>query len=205
MGELDKSKSDESKRRTEQIIVLHGEIHELLKIGLEKAQQIGEQLILQKKFLGHGKFDSWIKKELPFTKQTAYKYRRLYRYRKLLKRKKVNLLNEAYQVIDEDKRRRAGMAQTREGLRGEPKTDEDKFFLEFAESLIKKIGKHARQLKDELYLLKDEFRGWSVEQVKSFEFSLTSKQLKELMGLLTKLTVKGKGIAHTKRVKSKVL
>jgi len=111
MNELEKTKVQE-------IISLHNEIIAYLKMSLPKAIRIGELLIQQKAILKHGDWLPWIKKNLPFSRQTADNYRHCYQHQeKLLS---VGNLKFAYKVL---------MIANREEIRkeallslGEPRT-----------------------------------------------------------------------------------
>ncbi len=83
--------------RTANIIRLHDEVIGHAKQALEKAIQVGEELTEQKAALGHGQWLPWIKKNLPFSQPTAYRYMRLHEDREKLFN--VNNLAEAYKLL----------------------------------------------------------------------------------------------------------
>jgi hypothetical protein len=58
----------------QEIVKLHNEIIDALKMTLRKAIRIGELLTEQKQSLKHGEFAPWIKDNLPFTDRTAQMY-----------------------------------------------------------------------------------------------------------------------------------
>ena len=66
---------------TTEIINLHSEIKGLFIGSLERAIRIGELLFQEKKAIPHGKFLSWIEKELPFKTRTAQNYMEVYKNR----------------------------------------------------------------------------------------------------------------------------
>ena len=66
---------------------------------LDTGIQIGKLLTEQKKKVGHGKWESWIKTNLPFSHMTATKYMRYYENRQEIKSKGALLLEEAYRLL----------------------------------------------------------------------------------------------------------
>jgi hypothetical protein len=93
MGDIQKSSAAE-------IIRLHNEIINSLKMSLHNAIRIGELLSEQKASLKHGKFTPWIKGNLPFTDRTARNYMRVYRERDRLKTETVSDLKSAYRLLE---------------------------------------------------------------------------------------------------------
>ena len=91
------------KSRIEEIIKIHNELQKLYYSGLDRAIRLGELLEEQKKDLKHGKFENWVKNNLPFSARTARNYRMVYRNREFLKRKVVADLNSAYLLLLEEK------------------------------------------------------------------------------------------------------
>lgn len=84
---------------TRLIAQLHDEVHECMRIGLEKAIQIGKLLNEQKKRIKHGKFTRWAAEFLPFTVRTAQSYMKLYIYKDSLLNSGVTSLSEAYAAL----------------------------------------------------------------------------------------------------------
>ena len=84
---------------TKLIAQLHDDVQECMRIGLEKAMQIGELLFEQKKRIKHGKFTRWVAEFLPFSSRTAQNYMRLYNYKKKLWDTGVTSLSEAYAAL----------------------------------------------------------------------------------------------------------
>lgn len=86
-----------------QIIQLHNEIGEHMKISFEKAMEIGELLIEQKKRIRQGGFTYWFEKSnMPFTIRTAQNYMKLFRYEEQLREQNVTSLSNAYALISGD-------------------------------------------------------------------------------------------------------
>ena len=83
-----------------EIIRLHAEIEDHLKLGLEKATRIGELLFEQKEKEGHGRFSSWIRDNLTFSQRSAQRYMKLFLHREQLKNDSVSFLTEAYNAIE---------------------------------------------------------------------------------------------------------
>lgn len=83
---------------------LHNELYSLFDKGLDKAIQIGELLIQQKRALPHGEWIPWIQENLPFSDQTARNYIRLYLNRNELKSKNVLDLTTAYKALQQPKK-----------------------------------------------------------------------------------------------------
>jgi hypothetical protein len=65
--------------KKEEILKLHYEILDSVKMNVEKAIHIGELLISIKRELGHGKWGDWVEENLPFTPRTAERYMSLTR------------------------------------------------------------------------------------------------------------------------------
>jgi hypothetical protein len=85
------------KNPVNEIIQLHNEIGQYLKMSLDKAIRIGELLTEQKASLKHGEWLPWIDANLPFSRQTADNYRRCYEDKdKLLS---VGNLTDAYKLL----------------------------------------------------------------------------------------------------------
>lgn len=95
--------TDVEKNRIQEIVSLHQEIGEHLKLSLKKAIKIGKLLTEQKENLRHGEFTPWIKVNLPFTDRTARNYMRLYREKARLKTETVSVLTDAYRLLTEPK------------------------------------------------------------------------------------------------------
>lgn len=93
MANIEKSKVDK-------MVKLHNEIHGLMIQGLEKAMMLGGLLVDTKKTLGHGRFISWIEKNMPFDERTARRYMGVYEFRERLKTDRVSDLNSAYRLIE---------------------------------------------------------------------------------------------------------
>lgn len=81
-----------------EIVRLHGEIVDSLRLSLDKAIRIGELLTEQKERLGHGRFGAWCAK-LPFGQRTAQNYMRLFDQRDRLKSETVSHLTRAYRLL----------------------------------------------------------------------------------------------------------
>ncbi len=88
---------EENKR---QILQLHNEIREYMKMSLEKAAKIGELLFEQKKRILRGGFIQWVKKNMPFTVRTGQNYMKLFCYIEQLQAKKITSLCDAYAFIN---------------------------------------------------------------------------------------------------------
>lgn len=104
------------KSRIREIIDLHGEIADYLKISLNKAIRIGELLTEQKKSLKHGEFTPWIKANLPFTARTAQNYMQFYHNRELFKTESVSDLSSAYAILTEIKKDAARLLKEKRQL-----------------------------------------------------------------------------------------
>jgi len=87
-----------------EIIQLHNEIGQYLKMSLDKAIRIGELLTEQKASLKHGDFTPWIESNLPFTDRTARNYMRIYQEKDQLKSETVSDLKSAYKLLSTPKR-----------------------------------------------------------------------------------------------------
>ena len=87
-----------------QITDLHSKIISHLRQSLQKAIKIGELLTEQKKSLRHGEWGPWIKRNLPFSDQTARNYMKLHHHRDTFKIKNVLNLTEAYRLLSEEKK-----------------------------------------------------------------------------------------------------
>ncbi len=85
--------------RIREIVTLHYEIGDHLKLSLEKAIRIGQLLCEQKRSLEHGEFIPWVKDNLPFTERTAQRYMKLYNKRHMLKNDTVSHLSKAYRLL----------------------------------------------------------------------------------------------------------
>ncbi|MEX0784678.1 MAG: DUF3102 domain-containing protein [Dehalococcoidia bacterium] len=96
-----------------EIVRLHGEVVDSLRLSLDKAIRIGELLAAQKKELKHGEFGPWIADNLPFTNRTAQNYIRLFRYRDKLKSENVSSLARAYRLIGRKERPRRSTPPTK--------------------------------------------------------------------------------------------
>ena len=88
---------EENKR---QIIQLHNEICEYMKVSLEKAMKIGELLFEQKKRILRGGFIQWEKKNMPFTVRTGQNYMKLFCYKEQLQAQNITSLCDAYAFIN---------------------------------------------------------------------------------------------------------
>ena len=88
---------EENKR---QIIQLHNEICEYMKVSLEKAMKIGELLFEQKKRIIRGGFIQWEKKNMPFTVRTGQNYMKLFCYKEQLQAQNITSLCDAYAFIN---------------------------------------------------------------------------------------------------------
>jgi hypothetical protein len=97
-GGLTYSQSGEEADAESEIIRLHNEIGAAFCTSLDRAIRIGELLAQQKEALGHGKFASWIKANLPFTERTAQNYMRVFSKRAELKNETVSDLTKAYRL-----------------------------------------------------------------------------------------------------------
>jgi len=81
------------------IIALHNEVNDAFKLTLDKAIEIGELLIEQRKELKHGEFLSWVKDNLPFTDRTARNYIKLFNNKDKLITETVSDLSSAYKLL----------------------------------------------------------------------------------------------------------
>jgi hypothetical protein len=86
--------------RAKEIVRLHGQIGDALRLTVENAIRIGQLLTEQKKELGHGKFGVWLKRHVPaFSRATVTNYMRLYDDREKIKLLKISKLKDAYALI----------------------------------------------------------------------------------------------------------
>ena len=83
-----------------QIIQLHSEISEYMKISLEKAMKIGELLLEQKKRILRGGYTQWVEANMPFTVRTGQNYTKLFLYKEHLQAEKITSLCDAYAYIN---------------------------------------------------------------------------------------------------------
>ena len=83
-----------------QIIHLHSEISEYMKISLEKAMKIGELLLEQKKRILRGGYTQWVEANMPFTVRTGQNYMKLFLYKGQLQAEKITSLCDAYAFIN---------------------------------------------------------------------------------------------------------
>ena len=136
MNELKKS-------NIEEIIKLHYEICDSLKLTIDKAIQIGRLLIEQKKKLKHGNFLPWIKNNLPFSDRTARNYMKIFENKEKLKMESVSNLNDAYKLLEPSKECKVKSSDVFE----EPK--EENFYTGINTHSRKiEIGKYYLRLKD---------------------------------------------------------
>jgi len=91
--------NDLEQLRINEIINLHSEVADFLRMSLDKAIRIGELLVEQKRSLKHGEFIPWIKSNLPFTDRTARNYIRLYEGRICLKTETISNLTRGYKIL----------------------------------------------------------------------------------------------------------
>ena len=82
---------------------LHRSLLNTVKMTIEKADQIGELLVQQKKILEYGNFTKWIEGNLEFSVKTAQNYMRIYNNRDIIKNENVSCLSEAYKLLVEPK------------------------------------------------------------------------------------------------------
>jgi len=83
---------------TNKIIDLHVGIQNSLRRTVKDAIVIGELFTKQKQILEHGEFLSWIDREMPFPRKTAYRYMKVYEYRNKIVT--MTNLQEAYRQIE---------------------------------------------------------------------------------------------------------
>ena len=83
-----------------QIIQLHGEICEHMKMSLEKAIRIGGLLVEQKKRIRRGGFTRWVEDNMPFTVRTSQNYMKLFHYKEQLQAENTTSLCDAYALIN---------------------------------------------------------------------------------------------------------
>lgn len=90
-------------QRAHEIARLHTEIAGYVKVGLEKAVQIGKLLTEQKTELAHGDWIPWIEANLPFQQRTAQYYMKVHARRGELKNASdAHLtLSMAYKLLEE--------------------------------------------------------------------------------------------------------
>lgn len=77
----------------------HKEFLESVKTSLDKAVYVGEQLILVKENLEHGKFLGWMEENISFSERTAQKYMRIARKQDVIEEKGAKMISEAYESI----------------------------------------------------------------------------------------------------------
>ena len=82
---------------------LHRSLLNAARMTIEKADQIGELLVQQKRILEYGSFTKWIEGNLEFSVKTAQNYMRIYNNRDIIKNENVSCLSEAYKLLVEPK------------------------------------------------------------------------------------------------------
>ncbi|TGK45532.1 DUF3102 domain-containing protein [Leptospira bouyouniensis] len=92
------------KNEVSEINLLHQSIVQDLSNAVQSAILIGEKLQEQKKLVGHGKWEQWMKENLEFSDSTAKRYIRLSENKQLVNRSSMTDLNSALKLISETKR-----------------------------------------------------------------------------------------------------
>ena len=125
--------------RTQEIKKELAELHNTLKMSVNRAIRIGELLTEQKEFVGHGNFLPWLNKNFDMGERTAQKYMALFRYQD---KTALNAdLNSAYKQIE-----------TIEAQERQSKEERDRSIIaEFRKTGVKPTGwtaKHDKAVKD---------------------------------------------------------
>lgn len=92
-----------AKNPVREIVALHAEIMDAMRVGLDKAIRIGELLTQEQAKLKHGQWLPWAKANLPFTDRTARNYIRVFENRERLKLESVSDLGSAYRLLSAPK------------------------------------------------------------------------------------------------------
>jgi 5-methylcytosine-specific restriction endonuclease McrA len=95
----------------QEIVKLHSEIIDHLKMSVEKGIRVGELLLLQKERLIHGEWTPWAEENLPFSYRTASNYMMLFKERYKVRRGSVTGLSEAYLLLRQGFRGRSEEAE----------------------------------------------------------------------------------------------
>ncbi|TGM22021.1 DUF3102 domain-containing protein [Leptospira meyeri] len=92
------------KTEVSEINLLHQSIAQDLSNAVQSAILIGEKLQSQKKVVGHGNWEKWMKENLEFSESTAKRYIRLSENKDQINRSSMTDLNSALKLISESKR-----------------------------------------------------------------------------------------------------
>lgn len=84
--------------RTQEIKRELAELHNTLKMSVQKAIRIGQLLTEQKEFVGHGLFLNWLEANFDMGQRNAYRYMDLYEHQNEIA--KMANLQEAYKQIE---------------------------------------------------------------------------------------------------------
>ena len=85
---------------TMQIMQIHSEISEYMKISLQKAVKIGELLFEQKKRIIRGGFIYWVKETMPFSVRTGQNYMKVFHYNEEFQNNNITSLSDAYALVN---------------------------------------------------------------------------------------------------------
>lgn len=100
------------KNEVTEINQLHQSIIQDLSNAVQSAILIGEKLQIQKKVVGHGNWEKWMKENLEFSDSTAKRYVRLFENKQLVNRSHMTDLNSALKLISETSREEKDVTPT---------------------------------------------------------------------------------------------